>query len=159
MDDIFFKHIIVIFFCFIINIFIYFYRTIFFKRKYFNSIKFSSTISLFLFLFLLFLIPFSFLHFATFLVFINLLYIFSVVIYTPNSSIRFKILNILYDSKYAISKKNLLKQYNDRIIFDKRIKRLIESKAINFDKGYFYIKNKKTFFIHLINIIFKKLLY
>jgi hypothetical protein len=82
-----------------------------------------------------------------------------VVIYTPNSSIRFKILNILYDSKFAISKKNLLKQYNDKIIFDKRIKRLIESKAINYDKGYFYIKNKKTFFIHLINIIFKKLLY
>lgn len=159
MDDIFFKHIIIIFFCFIINIFIYFYRTIFFKKKYFNSIKFSSTISFFLFLFLLFLIPFSFLHFATFLVFINLLYIFSVVIYTPNSSIRFKILNILYDSKFAISKKNLLKQYNDRIIFDKRIKRLIESKAINYNKGYFCIKNKKTLFIHLINIIFKKLLY
>jgi hypothetical protein len=159
MDNIFFAHMIVIFFCFIINIFIYFCRTIFLKKEYFNSIKLSSAISFFLLFFLLFLVPFSFLYFVTYLIFINLLYIFAVVIYTPNSSIRFKILNILYDSKFAVSKKNLLKKYNDRIIFERRLKRLLESKTINFDSGYFFIKNKKTFFIHIINTFFKKLIY
>jgi hypothetical protein len=159
MDNIFFAHMLVIFFCFIINIFIYFCRTIFLKKEYFNSIKLSSAISFFLLFFLLFLVPFSFLYFVTYLIFINLLYIFAVVIYTPNSSIRFKILNILYDSKFAVSKKNLLKKYNDRIIFERRLKRLLESKTINFDSGYFFIKNKKTFFIHIINTFFKKLIY
>jgi len=159
MDNIFFAHMLVIFFCFIINIFIYFCRTIFLKKEYFNSIKLSSAISFFLLFFLLFLIPFSFLYFVTYLIFINLLYIFAVVIYTPNSSIRFKILNILYDSKFAVSKKNLLKKYNDRIIFERRLKRLLESKTINFDSGYFFIKNKKTFFIHIINTFFKKLIF
>jgi len=159
MDNIFFAHMLVIFFCFIINIFIYFCITIFLKKEYFNSIKLSSAISFFLLFFLLFLIPFSFLYFVTYLIFINLLYIFAVVIYTPNSSIRFKILNILYDSKFAVSKKNLLKKYNDRIIFERRLKRLLESKTINFDSGYFFIKNKKTFFIHIINTFFKKLIF
>jgi hypothetical protein len=160
MDNIFFIHLSVIFICFILNIFIYFFMTIFLTKKYFVSIKTSSSISFFfLIVFLLYFVALDFFYFITFIIFINLLYIFFVVMHTPNSSIRFKILNILYDRKSGLKKKNLLKKYNDIIIFNKRIKRLVESGAVHFHGNYYLIKSSKSLFLHNVNTFLKKLIF
>jgi hypothetical protein len=78
--------------------------------------------------------------------------------YTPNSSIRFKILDILIKNNFQIKKKKLLKNYNNNIIFKLRINRLLNSKTIIKENNKIKIINKKVLIIYQFYNFFKKIL-
>lgn len=80
------------------------------------------------------------------------------MIYTPQSSIRYKILSILIKNNYKIKKSNLLKNYNDKIIFSLRLKRLVNSKTIIIKKNTAIIINKKVLLILFIFENLKKVI-
>ena len=87
--------------------------------------------------------------------FILIIFNIHVFFYAPKSSIRFKIISILIMNNFVIQKNKLFKIYNDKIIYDLRIKRLINSNSIYSKKDYFFINLKKTNLIIFINNILK----
>ena len=80
------------------------------------------------------------------------------MIYIPQSSIRYKILSILIKNNYKIKKSNLLKNYNDKIIFSLRLKRLVNSKTIIIKNNTAIIINKKVLLILFIFENLKKII-
>ena len=88
---------------------------------------------------------------------LNTIYVLSIIIYTPKSSIRFKILNILYNNKRGLSYKKLSKMYNDQVILKKRFKRLIDSKTIVLKKKTIVISSLKGKLIIFLYMILKKI--
>ncbi len=150
MDNIYLTSFGILFFSFVLMIFSYFLQTISFRNNFMTSVITSAIISfLFYFIMSLTFINQPVLIFFCFLTLLNIIYIFSVVIYTPKSSIRFKILNLLYLKK-KINFNKLNQKYNNEVIFNKRYKRLIESKTI-FDNGKIIkILSLKGFFILFI---------
>tara|TARA_B100001769_G_C22077378_1_gene580282 strand:+ start:81 stop:572 length:492 start_codon:yes stop_codon:yes gene_type:complete len=150
MDNIYLTSFGILFFSFVLMIFSYFLQTISFRNNFMTSVITSTIISfLFYFIMSLTFINQPVLIFFCFLTLLNIIYVFSVVIYTPKSSIRFKILNLLYLKK-KINFNKLNQKYNNEVIFNKRYKRLIESKTI-FDNGKIIkILSLKGFFILFI---------
>jgi hypothetical protein len=90
--------------------------------------------------------------------FLCLQYLYLGYFYTPNSSIRFKILDILIKNNFQIEKKKLLKNYNDNIIFKLRINRLLNSKTIIKKNNKIKIANKKVLIIYQFYNFFKKII-
>jgi hypothetical protein len=80
-----------------------------------------------------------------------------VTIYTPISSIRFRILEILYKNNFRINKKKLHKLYNNSVIFHKRWNRLKNSKTIIITKKEVNIKTLKVKILLNFFFIIKKL--
>jgi hypothetical protein len=159
MDNLHLIHIIIIVASLTLYVICYFFFTIFLHKKYFNSILYSS-IGTFLFLIILLTIfaKVNFLYLSTLLTYLCLLYTFSVALYTPKSSIRVKVLSIFYNRKSGLAKTKFLLMYNDKIIFKKRMARLVKSKTINYYKGYYSITNNKALTIHYINYFLKKII-
>jgi len=128
------------------------------KLKMLKSFYFTFIISSIIMIFLLKLINLNFLLIAiNFFFFLILQYLYT-MIYTPQSSIRYKILSILIQNNYKIKKSKLLKNYNDKIIFSLRLKRLVNSKTIIIKNSAAMILNKKVLLILFIFENLKKLI-
>ena len=128
------------------------------KLNFVNSITFSFIITLIIFFILnIKYTVFDYLFLLSLFGLLNIIYVLSIIIYTPKSSIRFKILNILHDNKRGLSFKKLSKMYNDKVILKKRFKRLIDSKTIVLKKNTIIISSFKGKLIIFLYIILKKI--
>jgi hypothetical protein len=120
------------------------------KLKMLKSFYYTFTISSVIMIFLLKLINLNFLLITIYFFFFLILQYLYTIIYTPQSSIRYKILSIIIKNNYKIKKSNLLKNYNNKIIFLLRLKRLLNSKTIIFKNNTVIILNKKVLLILFI---------
>ncbi len=128
------------------------------KLKFLKSITFSFILTLIIFFILsIQYTDFNYLFLFSLFGLLNIIYILSIIIYTPKSSIRFKILNILYDNNKGISYKKLSNKYNDQIILKKRFERLIDSKTIVLKKNTIIISSLKGKIIIFLYMILKKI--
>ena len=82
-------------------------------------------------------------------------YCYIVIINTPESSVRLKILFII--NKKKISRKKLLKLYNDKVMFQLRLNKLIKSNTILKKQKNLYIRNQNVILLFYLFKILKKL--
>ena len=130
----------------------------FFKISFINKFFFSSVIYFLFFISLLTYIEIKIYNILFHIFFyINMTFITLVTIYTPISSIRFRILEILYKNNFRINKKKLHKLYNNSVIFHKRWNRLKNSKTIIITKKEVNIKTLKVKILLNFFFIIKKL--
>ena len=138
---------------------LYFFLNFFLKKEYYFSIKFTF---LLLLLFSTILVSNFIKDFwiglLTAVTLLNFFYIFSVIIYTPKSSVRFNILKILYNNNKKISYLKLLNKYNDTKIVSKRLSRLLRTKTLIRSKKYFKINSLKGYFIIYVFLFLRKIL-
>ena len=83
-------------------------------------------------------------------------YIFMCLIQTPISSLQLTILRIIYLNP-GISRKEIIKKYNSKHIFEERIERLEATNIIYRNKSSFFLKNKKILLYLNFLLILKKL--
>ncbi len=83
-------------------------------------------------------------------------FIFICLIQTPISSLQLAILRIIYLSP-GISRKEIIKKYNSKHIFEERIRRLEATDIIYRNKSSFFLKNKKILLYLNFFLILKKL--
>ena len=157
MDNIFEVRVYIILFTSIVFFISYF--SFCYKFKYLKSITYSFILISLLFLYL----NYKFLNFDIYFLLssvflLNIIYIFSVVIYTPKSSIRFKILNLIYENNGKVRFSKLKKKYNDQKIFKKRYKRLQESQTIKLSKKKIYISSLRGNTVIMAYLLLKKLI-
>lgn len=131
-----------------------------FKFTLLKSFIINFAFSSFIFLSILYiLLQFSIILFLIyFFLYLCLQILFLGYCYAPNSSIRFKILDIIIKNNFKIDKEDLFKKYNDEKIFKLRINRLLRSKTITIINNNVTIFNKKIFIIYHFYNFFKKLL-
>ena len=127
--------------------------------SYLNSFKVSFSVGL---IFLLFCT--SFYYYGIFFVIVNILFyiLFSfcyvTLINTPESSIRYKIMELVFTSNsLKINKFKIFDQYNNSKLLDTRLKRLKHSKTIVNNSDFFIIKNKKIYFIFFFFYFLKRI--
>ena len=138
---------------------IFFFILLILKRNFLLAYKISSLISIISYISLsiyLHKITILFYIFNIF-IYLNLNYIFLSIVYTPKSSIRFQILKILIEKNFIINKNKFKKIYNDKILFKKRIFRLLSSKTIINKNNFLMIKNKKIVYLYFVFLYTKKL--
>ena len=141
------------------TIFIVLYFVFCLKFKFLNSITFSFILTLVIFFILSIKYSnFNYLFLFSLFGLLNIVYVLSIIIYTPKSSIRFKILNILYDNKRGLSYQKLSKIYNDQTILKKRFKRLIDSKTIVLKNNTIIISSFKGKLVIFLYMILKKII-
>ena len=156
MDSNFINEFFILLFSSIIYLVFYFIFCL--KLKFLKSITFSFILTLIIFFILsIQYTDFNYLFLFSLFGLLNIIYILSIIIYTPKSSIRFKILNILYDNNKGISYKKLSNKYNDQIILKKRFERLIDSKTIVLKKNTIIISSLKGKIIIFLYMILKKI--
>ena len=156
MDSNFINEFFILLFSSIIYLVFYFIFCL--KLKFLKSITFSFILTLLIF----FILSIQYTDFNNLFLFslfglLNIIYVLSIIIYTPKSSIRFKILNILYDNNKGLSYKKLSNKYNDQIILKKRFERLIDSKTIVLKKNTIIISSLKGKLIIFLYMILKKI--
>ena len=156
MDSNFINEFFILLFSSIIYLVFYFIFCL--KLKFLKSITFSFILTLVIF----FILSIQYTDFNNLFLFslfglLNIIYVLSIIIYTPKSSIRFKILNILYDNNKGLSYKKLSNKYNDQIILKKRFERLIDSKTIVLKKNTIIISSLKGKIIIFLYMILKKI--
>ncbi len=83
-------------------------------------------------------------------------YIFMCLIQAPISSLQLAILRIIYLNP-GISRKEIIKKYNSKHIFEERIRRLEATNIIYRNKSSFFLKNKKILLYLNFFLILKKL--
>ena len=83
-------------------------------------------------------------------------YIFMCLIQAPISSLQLTILRIIYLNP-GISRKEIIKKYNSKHIFEERIRRLEATNIICRNKSSFFLKNKKILLYLNFFLILKKL--
>ena len=83
-------------------------------------------------------------------------YIFMCLIQAPISSLQLTILRIIYLNP-GISRKEIIKKYNSKHIFEERIRRLEATDIIYRNKSSFFLKNKKILLYLNFLLILKKL--
>ena len=83
-------------------------------------------------------------------------FIFMCLIQTPISSLQLTILRIIYLNP-GISRKEIIKKYNSKHIFEGRIRRLEATDIIYRNKSSFFLKNKKILLYLNFLLILKKL--
>ena len=83
-------------------------------------------------------------------------YIFMCLIQAPISSLQLTILRIIYLNP-GISRKEIIKKYNSKHIFEERIRRLEATNIIYRNKSSFFLKNKKILLYLNFLLILKKL--
>ena len=91
---------------------------------------------------------------------ISLLYILAsycyiVLINTPESSVRLKILFLI--NKKKITKKKLLQKYNNNEMFKLRLKKLLKSKTIGIKKYNLFVINKNIIILFYLFKFLKKI--
>ena len=83
-------------------------------------------------------------------------FIFMCLIQAPISSLQLTILRIIYLNP-GISRKEIIKKYNSKHIFEERIRRLEATNIICRNKSSFFLKNKKILLYLNFLLILKKL--
>jgi len=83
-------------------------------------------------------------------------FIFICLIQTPISSLQLTILRIIYLNP-GISRKEIIKKYNSKHIFEERIRRLEATNIIYRNRSSFFLKNKKILLYLNFLLILKKL--
>ncbi len=83
-------------------------------------------------------------------------FIFMCLIQAPISSLQLTILRIIYLNP-GISRKEIIKKYNSKHIFEERIERLEATNIIYRNKSSFFLKNKKILLYLNFLLILKKL--
>ncbi len=83
-------------------------------------------------------------------------FIFMCLIQAPISSLQLTILRIIYLNP-GISRKEIIKKYNSKHIFEERIRRLEATDIIYRNKSSFFLKNKKILLYLNFLLILKKL--
>ena len=83
-------------------------------------------------------------------------FIFMCLIQAPISSLQLTILRIIYLNP-GISRKEIIKKYNSKHIFEERIRRLEATNIIYRNKSSFFLKNKKILLYLNFLLILKKL--
>jgi len=158
MDKIYIISLFFFLFALSVNI-ILFFTLLILKRNFLIAYKISSLISIIIYILLpIYLIKTTILFYIfNIFIYLNLNYIFLSIIYTPKSSIRFQILKILIQNNFIIKKNNFKKIYNDKILFNKRIFRLLSSKTIINKKNFLMIKNKKIIYLYFVFLYTKKM--
>lgn len=145
--------------CFAVNILL----VIFFNRykifSYLKSFKISFTIGL---IFLLFCS--SYYYFSLFFVIANVLiyllfsFCYVTLINTPESSIRYKIIELIFiNGNNKVNKFKIFDEYNDIKLLDTRLERLKLSKTISNNSDFFIIKNKKIYIIFFFFYFLKRI--
>lgn len=92
----------------------------------------------------------------TMLVFCYVLGIFGLM----ESSIRIGLLTKIARSKsHGAGEKDILKAYNSKIIIDKRLERFVASGELKYEKGYYHLNKKFSYFIinDFINTLMRKI--
>lgn len=82
-------------------------------------------------------------------------YCYIIIINTPESSVRLKILFLI--NKNKMTKKKLLQIYNNNEMFNIRIKKLISSKTIGIKNKNLFIINKKIIILFYLFRFLKKI--
>ena len=132
---------------------------IFLKKKYFINLMIS-LISIF-FLIILFiykLYPNLSDHQIFYIIFAYLCnsFIFMNLVQACVSSLQLTILKIIYLNP-GISKKEIIKKYNSKHLFEQRVRRLESADIIYKDKSSFFLKNKKILLVLNFFLIMKKI--
>ena len=83
-------------------------------------------------------------------------FIFMCIIQAPISSIQLTMLRMIYLNP-GINRKEILKKFNSRNIFEERIRRLETTNIIYKNKSSFFLKNKKILLYFNFTIILKKI--
>ena len=83
-------------------------------------------------------------------------YIFMCLIQAPISSLQLTLLRIIYLNP-GISRKEILKKYNSKHIFEERIRRLESSNIIYKNKSSFFLKSNKILLYLNFILILKKI--
>jgi hypothetical protein len=158
MDKIYIISLFYFLFALSLNIILFFILLVL-KKNFLIAYKISSLAAIIVYiLFSISLLKTSILFYIfNIFIYLNLNYIFLSIIYTPKSSIRFKILKILIEKNFIIEKSQFKKIYNDKILFNKRIFRLLSSKTIVNKKNFFMIKNKKIIYLYFLFLYTKKM--
>ena len=160
MDNEYLISFIIFFLIFLFNSINLIIMTTILNIKFSKSFILSSTIGLFVFCSILYFLEKDILIFSFNIFFyFQLTYILLIVFYTPISSVRFKVLKILYENNYKIKKEKFFKLYNNNSIFLKRFKRLKKSESINKIGNRYHINNIKITimlnFFSIIKILFR----
>ena len=160
MDNEYLISFIIFFLIFLFNSINLIIMTTILKIKFLKSFILSSAIGFFVFCSILYFLEKDILIFSFNIFFyFQLTYILLIVFYTPISSVRFKVLKILYENNYKIKKEKFFKLYNNNSIFLKRFKRLKKSKSINKIGNRYHINNIKITimlnFFSIIKILFR----
>lgn len=80
----------------------------------------------------------------SFIILIYILGVFGIIV----ASIRIRLLtDIAKNEKNGITKESISQKYRQQIILNNRLKRLVGSNVLVYDKGFYKIKNKKSLFI------------
>ena len=138
-----------------LNVFTYFFLIFLFNKKQINNFIGSTVTMLVLIIITHLQIIDDFVYlFINVFAYLGLSYLFLCLIYTPESSVRFKIISILINNKNKMKISSFFKKYNDDYIYYLRFKRMINSKTIFIKNGNIYILNKITEFF----MIFFKLI-
>ena len=129
------------------------------KKKYFFSLLISLIFNFFLILIFIFKFRDILDQYQIFYLIFSYLFssfIFMNLIQANVSSLQLAVLRIVY-SKPGISKKQILKKYNSKHIFEERIKRLESGGVIDKKKSLYYIKNKKILLVLNFFLVLKKI--
>ena len=140
-----------------INLISQIYIKLIHKFSFLKSIKIGFTSGL-AFIILMFFVNYKLtimMKFEIIILYILSSYCYIVIINTPESSVRLKILFII--NKKKISRKKLLKLYNNKVMFQLRLNKLIKSNTILKKQKNLYIRNQNVILLFYLFKILKKL--
>ena len=140
-----------------INLILQIYIKLIHKFSFLKSIKigFASGLALIILMFFVNYKLTIMMKFEILILYILSSYCYIVIINTPESSVRLKILFII--NKKKITRKKLLKLYNDKVMFQLRLKKLIKSNTILKKQKNLYIRNQNVILLFYLFKILKKL--
>ena len=126
---------------------------------YLNSFKISFIIGLiFLIISFLFYLNYFFFIIINILIYVLFSFCYVTLINTPESSIRYKIIELIFISESVkINKKRIFDKYNNIFLLETRLNRLLSSNTISIKSDFYIIKNKKIFFIFFFYYYLKKI--
>ena len=138
---------------------IFLFFQIFLKKKYFINLMTSLIFIFFLIIFFIYkLFPNLNDHQIFYIIFAYLCnsFIFMNFVQGCVSSLQFTILKIIYLNP-GISKKEIIKKYNSKHLFEQRIRRLESADIIYKNKSSFFLKKKRILLVLNFFLILKKI--
>ena len=121
----------------------------FFKKKYFINLMISLIFIFFFIMFFIYKLNFNLSdHQIFYIIFAYLCnsFIFMHLVQAYVSSLQLTILIIIYLNP-GISKKEIIKKYNSKHLFEQRVRRLESADIIYKEKSSFFLKNKKILLV------------
>ena len=141
----------------VVKVIVQFYTKLVHKFSFLSSIKVGFLISSIVLFCLCYNDIFLNLFVKIEIIFLYLLsnYCYIIIINTPESSVRLKILFLIKKNK--MTKKRLLQIYNNNEMYNIRIKKLISSNTIGIKNNNLYIINKKIIILFYLFKFLKKI--